>query len=154
MSFLQIDNLAGGHRRIDQIGLATEEGGNLQDIHDLSGGLRLGFGMDVGEHGHAKFRAYPGEGSQASFRPGPAKGLAGSAIGLVVAGLENVGDAQFSAGFLKRSADLEAQGFTFNHTRPGDQDESARGAQGFPESGGLIRHAQFLPAAAVNVNDG
>ena len=48
LALLDIDHLAGLGRGHQQVGLAAEKGGNLQDVQDLGGGRHLGDLVDVG----------------------------------------------------------------------------------------------------------
>ena len=84
-------------------------------------------------------------------RPGPRKDLAGRAVGLVEAGLEDVKNAQLRAGFFERRGDLQAELFIFNHARPGDQKQPARRIEIFPD-GGVVEHAEVLAAKRGKVN--
>ena len=53
LTLLDVDGAPGLGRRDEQVGLAAQEGGNLQHVGDLGGGRGLRRLVDVGEHGHA-----------------------------------------------------------------------------------------------------
>src|SRR5262249_24587429 len=47
LSLLNIDDFAGANGCDDEVGLAAQKSGNLQDVLDFSSGLGLRFGMDI-----------------------------------------------------------------------------------------------------------
>ncbi len=51
--FLMLTTRPGPRRRHDQVGLAREEGGNLEDVGHLGGARRVRRLVDVGEDRHA-----------------------------------------------------------------------------------------------------
>ena len=53
LPLFHINNLACLTRCDQQIGLAAEEGGDLQDIHDVGGDRALPGFMDIGDQGQA-----------------------------------------------------------------------------------------------------
>ena len=152
LAFLQVDDPAGQHRRLEQIGLAAKKGRDLQDIDRLPGDGGLGFRVHVRQHGQGEFLADSGQYFQSFLEAGPAKGSARRAVGLVIAGLENAGDAESMARFLERRRHPAAQFLALDDARTGDQDKPARRAQRFPESVGWSRHRAVLPMARSNVN--
>ena len=118
--------LGGGFQ---QIGLAAEEGWDLEHIHDLGGGSGLVAFVDVGEHRHPKALAHLLEDFEALIGARPPIGLAGAAVGLVEAGFEHVTDAQLLADAAHLLGHLQHQIPALDHTGPGDQGEGL-GAHG------------------------
>ena len=53
LALLDVDGAAGAGGSDEQVGLAAEEGRDLQDIDDLSGSSGLRGLMDIGEDGNA-----------------------------------------------------------------------------------------------------
>ena len=56
----------------------------------LAGGFGLGGLVHVGQHRHARFLAHAAEDREAGFEPRAAEGVHARAVGLVVAGLEHI----------------------------------------------------------------
>ena len=67
LALFDVDDFAGGDGGGDEVGLATEEGGNLEDIGHFGRGTGLGVGMDVGENREIQFGAEAGEDFQTGF---------------------------------------------------------------------------------------
>ena len=94
LALLDVDcgaGLAGGDQ---EVGLAAEEGGDLQDIDCLGGWAAVFAFVNVGQDGDAVFLANVSEDLQASDHADAAWGGAAGAVGLVVARLEDQGDVQ------------------------------------------------------------
>ena len=125
MALLDVNDLASLDGGMDQIGLTTEESRNLENIDSASGDRRLLFGMDVSEDGRAAFLANARKDGEALFDAGAAEGRTGGAVGFVEAGFENVSDSQFAAELLEIRGNFEAELFTLDHARAGDEAESA-----------------------------
>src|SRR6185369_4223937 len=151
LAFLDIDDLAGGGRGFDEIRLAAQERGDLQNVDDLADNRCVGFVMDIGQDGQVQFAADFGEDFEAGFEANAAERFAGGAIGFVETGFKNVKDAEVRAGFFERSGDLQAQLFVLDHAGAGDQKELVRRIQIFPD-GGVVKHAEVLAAKAGKVN--
>jgi len=60
LALFQIDDFARSHGGGDQIRLAAEEGGDLQDVHHGGGALHLFFRVDVRQKPAGRTRAAPG----------------------------------------------------------------------------------------------
>ena len=108
---------------MDEIGLPAEEGRRLQHVHDAGNGSHVGDLMHVGEDRHADLAADLVEQLEAGFEPRTARRDARAAVGLVVGGLEDVGDAEARAHFLHVPGDLDAQFERLSGARTGDQEE-------------------------------
>ncbi len=153
LALFEIDDLAGDGGGFNQIRLAAEEGGDLQDVHDFARDGGMGFVMDVGQNRHADFCADFGEHAQALVKPGTAEGIGGGAVGLVEAGLEDVENAELGAGFFQGGGHPQAKLFIFNHARSGDQKQPARRIEIFPD-GSVVEHTEVLAAKRRKVNGG
>ena len=108
---------------MDEIGLAAEEGGGLQYINHARHLCHIGFAMDIGQHRHTDLRAHGFKNLQAAVDTGTAHRLAGATVGLVVRGLENVRNSEFTADGLHVASDIDAELLRFGGTRPGDQEK-------------------------------
>ena len=73
LAFLYVDGAAGAGGGDEQVGLAAEEGGDLQDVDDLAGGGGLGGLVDIGEDGKLDCRGPWRRMRKPSARPGPRK---------------------------------------------------------------------------------
>ena len=121
MAFFHIDSTPGFRCGAQQIRLAAKKRRNLQNIDNFARFSRLLFGMDIRLDRHVQFRPDLTENFQAFVNAWPTKRPGGSAIGFVVAGFENVIEAQAFAGFLQGSGNPDTKLFVFSHARPGDQ---------------------------------
>jgi hypothetical protein len=81
-------------QRHHQVGLARQESRQLQHVDDLRHRLALPGLVHVGDQGHAETRLHGLEDLQPFFQAGTAVAVDGAAVGLVEAGLEDVGDAE------------------------------------------------------------
>jgi len=94
LALFDVDGFAGFGSGGEEVGLAAEEGGDLEDVDGFAyGGAVLG-GVDVGEDGEAGGFGYGAEDAAAFGEAGAAEAADGGAVGFVVAGLEDVGDAE------------------------------------------------------------
>ena len=93
LALLDVDRgtgLAGG---VEEVGLAAEEGGDLQDVDGLGGRTAMVGQMDVGQHGAAMLLADVGEDAEALVHADAAGGGAAGAVRLVVGRFEDQRDA-------------------------------------------------------------
>ncbi len=86
--------LAGFGGGDEEVGLAAEEGGDLEDVDGFAYGSTVLGGVDVGEDGEAGGFGYGAEDAAPFGEAGAAEAADGGAVGLVVAGFEDVGDAE------------------------------------------------------------
>ena len=94
LALFDIDRLAGFCGGDEKVGLAAEEGGDLEDVDGLAyGGAVLG-GVDVSEDGETGALRYGAEDAAAFDEAGAPEAANGGAIGFVVTGFEDVGDAE------------------------------------------------------------
>ncbi len=120
LPLLDVDRAAGLRCRDQEIGLAREEGRDLQHIDRLRGDGALLLGVDVGQHRHAVFVAELGEDRQAGFEPDAASGRGAGAVRLVEAGLVDEADAELAGQFGQRMAHLMGMRATFELARASD----------------------------------
>ena len=97
LSLLDVDGASGAGGGDEQVGLAAEKSGDLQDVDDFSGGGGLVGFVDIGEDGDLDLVAHAGEDAQAFGEAGAAEAGDGGAVGLVIAGFENERDAERAA---------------------------------------------------------
>ena len=86
--------LPAGADRLDQIGLAGEEGGGLEHVDDLGDRLDLRHLVHVGQHRQAGLAAHLFEDAQPLLQPRPAERGAGGAVRLVERALVDQQDAE------------------------------------------------------------
>jgi hypothetical protein len=126
LAFLDVDGAAGLGGGFEEIGLAAEEGGDLQEIDVLGGELGLGFVVDVGGDGDAEFFGNFTEDAAAFGRAGAAEGAERRAVGLVETRFENERNAGAIGDFLERGGHFPSEGFAFEGA--GAEDEKRGGA--------------------------
>ena len=109
LGFFDVDDVAGFCHGDDEVGLAGEEGGQLDDVADFGdGGALVGF-VDVGDDGYVKL-AFDGlEDFHAFVQADAAKRMNGGAVGFVEGGFEDVGDAEFVGHFNVLFAGFEGE---------------------------------------------
>ena len=83
LPLLDIDRPPGARRRDQKVGLAAEEGGDLQRVDRLGDPGALGALVHVGDHRQADRLADFGEDRQRRLEPQPARARAGGAVRLV-----------------------------------------------------------------------
>ena len=114
---------ARGHQ---QVGLAAKERGNLQHVNSFGRNLAMPRLMHIGQHWQAGSFCQATQNAHPFLESRPAEALHAGAISFVVAGLENVGNAQVGRDALdgiRHGADV---GFGFNDAGAGDQKKLAR----------------------------
>ena len=150
LALLDVDGFAGLAGSQKQVGLAAEEGGDLENIDGVSGLRRLIGFMDVGGDRDGKLFADGGEDLEAlvNIPPSPeaTMGAGGRAIGLVEGGLEDIrndgASAELAAGLLDRAGDREAEVEGFNHARARNKKELGPGVESELGFGGTDRDGE------------
>ena len=94
LSFFDVDGAAGLCGGDEQVSLAAEEGGDLEDVDAFRGDGAVGGFVDVGENWEACGFGKAAEDRDAFDESGAAEAGERGAVGLVVGGLEDVGDAK------------------------------------------------------------
>ena len=92
LAFLDVDRAPGFAGCDEEIGLAAEERGNLENVGGFCDGFAVGRLVDVGEDGKAGIFGDFAEDARALFEAGAAEAFDTGAIGLVVAGFEDEGN--------------------------------------------------------------
>ena len=131
LAFLNIHAAFGPGRGLDQIGLAAQKCGNLEDIADFGNGPALGDFVNVGQHWDPEGAFDFGERGQAAFQAGAAEAGAGGAVGFVKTGFENKRQAEIGANAGEFFGRTERQSFVFDDAWPGDHEQRGTGAAEF-----------------------
>jgi len=95
----------------------------LQHVNHRCNCCNLRLVMHIGQDGNVQFALDLGQDFQPALQARPAKAGAAAAVGLVEAALEDEGNAQCAGHFLQPTGHVHLQLFTFDHARPGDQEE-------------------------------
>ena len=111
--------VAGGRRQ--EIGLATQERRDLQDVDGLGHRLALVALVDVGDHRAAVARAHLGERLDALGEPEAAGAAGAGAVRLVEAALVDQAEPARAAHLDQGGGGLERMLAAFDLARPGDQ---------------------------------
>ena len=103
--------------------LPAEEGGRLEDVDVLGDDGDLLLGVHVGDDGHADDLADLGEDLEALLHPQTAEAGVRGAVGLVVAGLEDVGDPELVGDLLHGRGDVDGHLLSFENAGAGQKEE-------------------------------
>ena len=123
LTLLDVHRLALRGRGHDEVRLPAEKRRRLQHIDDRS---HFGQGrvlVHVGEHGHGETAADVRQHLESGLETRTAETRARGAVRLVERGLEHVGHAQATGDLQHPPGDLLAQGGTFDHAGPCDQEQ-------------------------------
>ncbi len=93
LALLDVDGTPGFARGDQQIGLAAKKCGNLEDVDSFSGDFAVGRLVYIGEDGNAGVFRDAAKDARAFKEAGAAKAFYTGAIGLVVTGFEDEGNA-------------------------------------------------------------
>ena len=115
-------SFAGGY---EEVSLAAEEGGNLEDVDSLGGGVAVGRLVNVGEYGEAGFAGDAAEDADAFGESRTTEALHAGAVGFVIAGLEDVGNAHIRGYALDGVCHEARVLFAFDDAGAGDEKELA-----------------------------
>src|ERR1700722_18883081 len=94
LALLDIDSAPGFAGGDQQVSLAAEEGGNLQHVDGLCGDFAMRRLVDIRKNREAGVLSEPAEDGDALFESRAAKAGHAGAVRLVVAGFEDVGNAE------------------------------------------------------------
>src|SRR5438445_668986 len=130
LALLDVDGLAGGRRRQEQIGLAAQERGDLEHVQHVGGGIDLRDLMDVREHRHAQRVAHLLQDSQSFDEAGPAVAVDRRAVGLVVRRFVDVGHPAVGSDLRQALGRHERVLFVFDRARAADEHEWMPAADG------------------------
>ena len=130
LGFFDVDGFAGGGGGGEEVCLAAEEGGNLEAVEDFGGGGAFLGQVDVAEHGQVEGPADVFKDAESFFEPGAAEGVDGGAVGFVVGGLEDGGEAEGLGEGFDFFGDGHAEVARFDDARPGDEGQGEGVADG------------------------
>ena len=122
LPLLDVDDSAGAPGGEQQVGLAAEKGGDLQDVGDLGGRLGLRRLVNIGQDREACSLRTPARMRSPSLKPGPAVGASAGAVGFVERRFEDE-RADDLANRLRHAVDVL---FAFDDARAGDQNQRRR----------------------------
>ena len=125
LALLYIDGAPGFSGGDEQVGLPAKEGWDLEDVYGFGCDFALAGLVDIGEDGKAGFASEAAEDAGAFEEAGTAKTLDAGAVGLVVAGLEDEGNAKVGGDALQRVGHGAHVGFALNDAGSGDEKETA-----------------------------
>lgn len=112
----------GGHQ---QVGLAAKEGGDLQHIHGHGNHFAMCWLVHIREDGQAGLAGDVAEDARALEQPRAAIALDAGAVGLVVAGLEDVGNGEVGGDTLDGVGHLAGVVFALDDAGAGDEEEAS-----------------------------
>jgi len=122
LAFLDVDGATGFAGGYQQIRLAAEKGGNLEHVHGFGGHGAVGRLVHIGQHRQAGVLGQAAQDARALDQARPAKTLHAGAVGLVVAGLEDVWDAEVCRDALNRLGHPARMSLRLDDTWAGDQE--------------------------------
>src|SRR5262245_37313201 len=125
LALLDVDRAPGRRRGPQQIGLATEERGDLQDVRDLGRLVGLMSFVNVGDDGRADFVLDLSQYAQPFFHSQAAKRAGGRAVCFVVRGFEDERDVEPRRDARNLAGHHHRVIFRFDHAWAGDQEEVA-----------------------------
>lgn len=125
LTFFDIHRPAGGTGCGDEIGLAAQEGRNLEHIEKLACDFDFAGGMDVGCHRHSQIGTDFCEQLASVMDPQTSEGMGRRAIGFVVGSLENEADAFAIADGFEFPGHPAREGRALNDTGAKDEEEFA-----------------------------
>jgi len=154
LALLDVDGAVvclGGLRGGDEeVGLAAEEGGDLHDVDGFGGDAGVFGGVDVRKDGEASGVGYGAKDSRAFDQARAAETMDGGSVGFVVAGLEDVGDAEVGGDALDGVGHHTGVGFGLDDAGAGDEEEFAasdRDIADFERVVGCVAHKGYLTTA-------
>ena len=127
LALLDVQRQASAGGGDQQVGLAAEEGRDLDDRQHRGGLLRLPGLVDVGEDRHPDLLLDARQDGQPLGDARAARRGVGSAVGLVERGLEDIGDAELAGDLLGLGRDLAGQPLVLDDAGAGDEEETAVG---------------------------
>ncbi len=110
---------------MNEIGLTAQKCRGLQHIHNGRDRFDLVYAVHVGQHRHAKLRFDFTQYFQSGIHPEAAKRLSRTAIGLVIRGLVNERQIQFTANFLQSAGCIHRHLLRLDYAGPCNQKQRA-----------------------------
>ena len=129
LGFFYVDDAPGFGGGDEQIGLASEESGNLQDVCNFGGGNGLRGIVNIGEDGEMQVGTDFAEDAQTLGKSRTAKGLHGRTVGFVVGGLKYVRHAGVGGDFGDAFSHGARVRFGFDDARAGNEKKRIASAE-------------------------
>lgn len=123
LPFLDVDggrSLGGSE---EEVGLAAEKGGNLDDVAERAGAYGLFGSVDVGEDGETEFGADALENGEAEFKARSAKGVDRGSVRFVVGALEDELKGKGAEDLFELLGSFESKVFRFDDARAAKNSE-------------------------------
>lgn len=139
LAFFHIHHTPGVRRRNQQIRLATQKRGDLQNIHHGCHRCAMRNLMHVRQGGDAKGLSHLIEHGERCIKPHAALAFQASAVCFIVAGFIDKTDTACLADFRQPTSNLDRVVARFHLARPGDQRERQIIAEGDVASGNMVR---------------
>ena len=126
LAFFYIDGAPRFARGQQQIGLAAQKGRDLQHIGSFCSNFALRRLVHIGQHRQSGRFSQPPQNGGAFFQARSAKAGHRGAVGLVIRGLEDIGDAEIGGNALDGVRHFAHMRFAFDHTRTGNKKQLSR----------------------------
>ena len=124
LALLDVDHAPAGGGGEEEVGLAAEEGGDLEHVAHRGDRRHLRALVDVGEHREAVVALHHREQLEPGLEAGAAGALHGGAVGLVEGALEHeVQLGEFPPDAAQRDGDGAADALVLQRAGPGDEEE-------------------------------
>jgi len=101
LAFFDVDGAAGAAGGDEEVGLAAEKCGNLENVDGFGGNFAVGGLVNIREYGKTGVAGDAAEDLDTCFEAGAAKTFDAGAVCLVVAGFEDAGDGEIGGDALK-----------------------------------------------------
>ena len=121
LRFLEVDRPSRRGHRTNEIGLTREKCRRLENIDHGRHLADLRGVVNIGEHRHAQLATHIGKDRKPALDSRTAERRARTAVGLVVAALEDEGDAQLGGQLFQLTCHVHLQLLAFNHAGASDQ---------------------------------
>src|ERR1700730_18319597 len=122
LSLLDVHRTPGKRRRHNELGLAAEEGRNLQHVNHLGDGSHVGHLVNVGEHRDVYFVFHLLQNAQAFFHPRPAITTDRGSVRLVIRRFEDKREIKRTYHTLDDLRHAQHMLFAFNYTGSGNEE--------------------------------
>ena len=123
LALLEVDRLALRGDALDEVGLATQEGGRLQHVDHRGDLVERRVLVDVGQHRHADLLAHRREHPQARLDAGAAQAFVRRAVGLVERRLEHERHTTRGGQLVQAAGDVDAELLALDDAGTGDDEQ-------------------------------
>ena len=149
LALLDVDRAAGLGGGAQQVGLAAEEGGDLQHVDHLGHGLALPALVDVGQHRQARGLLHLGQDLDALLQPDATRAGGAGAVGLVERALVDQRHAQLVGEPLELARHRERMVAALDGAGPGDQGQRQMVARRRRCRSGSCAARSIIPASTA-----